>query len=155
MIEILCVASRLRSHYRVFDYLGKYITQGDHPMRFCEFALQPRPVLKISQQQQARQAEIQANTPPTPFSTNQQPTPAPASVKVYPQQWQHKWVQKHLAAQMARDAQTVQPTEVDIVKAQMRYADAQRKADKDYETTHGIADDELGWQDEHRWVKRN
>ena len=50
-------------------------------MRFYEFAPQPRPVLKISQQQQARQAAIQANTPPTSFPTNQQQTPAPASVK--------------------------------------------------------------------------
>lgn len=123
-------------------------------MRFDEFAPQPRPVLKISQQQQARQAEMQSDTPPTRFPTNQQPTPAPASVKVYPKQWQHEWVQKYLAAQMARAAQTVQPTEVDIIKAQMRYADAQRKADKDYETTQGKAGDELGWQDEHRWVKR-
>ncbi len=124
-------------------------------MRFYEFAPQPRPVLKISQQQQARQAEISSNTPPTPFPTNQQPTPAPASVKVYPKQWQHEWVQKYLAAQMARDEQTVQPTEIDIIKAQMRYADAQRKADQDYEATHRKADDELGWQDEHKWVKRD
>jgi hypothetical protein len=64
-------------------------------------------------------------------------------------------VQKYLAAQMARDTQTVKPTEVDIVKAQMRYADAQRNADQDYEATHGKADDELGWQDEHRWLKRD
>ena len=123
-------------------------------MRFYEFAPQPRPVLKISQQQQAKQAELQANTPPTPFPTNTQPTPAPQSVKVYPKKWQHEWVQKYLAAQMARDAQTVKPTEIDIVKAQMMQADAQRQADQDYESTHDTADDELGWQDEHRWVKR-
>ena len=123
-------------------------------MRFYEFAPQPRPILKISQQQQAKQAEIQANTPATPFPTNQQPTPAPQSVKVYPKQWQHQWVQKYLAAQMARDAQTVKPTEIDIVKAQMMQADAQRKANQDYEKSHGNQNDELGWQDEHRWVKR-
>jgi hypothetical protein len=124
-------------------------------MRFREFAQQLRPVLKISQQQQARQAEMQANTTHTPFPTNQQPTPAPASVKVYPKQWQHEWVQKYLAAQMTRDAQTVQPTEMDMIKAQMRFANAQRKADQDGDATHGKADDELGWQDEHRWVKRD
>ncbi len=124
-------------------------------MRFYEFAPQARPVLKISQQQQARRAEISSNTPSTPFPTNQQPTPATASVKVYPKQWQHEWVQKYLAAQMARDAQTVQPTEIDIVKAQMRYADAQRKADQDYESGEGGSEDELGWQDEHKWVRRD
>ena len=122
-------------------------------MRFYEFALQTRPVLRISQQQQARQAVSQNNTLPTPFPTDQQPTPAPASVKVYPKQWQHEWVQKYLAAQMARDAQTVQPTEIDIVKAQMRYADAQRKADKEYEQNQG-KDPESGWAGDHRWIKR-
>lgn len=101
-------------------------------MHFYEFAPQPRPVLKISQQQQARQATSQSNTPPTLFLSNQQPTPAPASVKVYPKKWQHEWVQKYLAAQMARDAQTVQPTEIDIIKAQWMQADAQRQADQVY-----------------------
>ena len=124
-------------------------------MIFYEFALQPRPVLKISQQQQARQAETQGITPPTPLPTNQQPTPAPTSVKVYPKQWQHKWVQKYLAAQMARDAQTMKPTGIDIIKAQMMQADAQRQADQAYEREHGEPDEELGWQDEHRRVKRD
>jgi hypothetical protein len=123
-------------------------------MRFREFAPQARPVLKISQQQKAKQAEIQTNTPLTPFPTNMKPTPAPQSVKVYPRQWKHQWVQKYLAAQMARDAQTVKPTEIDIVKAQMMQADAQRQADQDYESSYGTLDHELGWQDEHRWVKR-
>ena len=123
-------------------------------MRFREFAPQPRPVLKISQQQQARQTALQSNAPPTTFPTDQKPTPAPASVKVYPKQWQHEWVQKYLAARMARAAQTVEPTELDIVRAQMRYADTQRQADQNYEDSHGTADDELGWQDEHRWEKR-
>ena len=124
-------------------------------MRFREFAPQPSPVLKISQQQQARQAASQSNTPPTPFPTNQQPTPAPASVKVYPRQWQHAWVQKYLAAQMARDAQTVQPTEIDIIKAQWLQSDAQRQADQDYDNEHDEKDPELGWRGEHRWVKRD
>jgi hypothetical protein len=124
-------------------------------MRFHEFAPPAQPVLKISQQQQARQAAQQTNTPPTPFPTNQQPTPAPQSVKIYPEQWQHEWVQKYLAAKMARAAQTVEPTEIDIVKAQMMQADAQRQADQDYENANGTADEELGWQDEHRWVKRD
>ncbi len=124
-------------------------------MRFYEFTPQARPVLKISQLQQAKNAMNKANTPPTPLPTNKQSTPTPQSVKVYPQQWQHEWVQKYIAASIARDAQTVKPTEIDIIKAQMRYADAQRKADKDYENTHGTADDELGWQDEHKWVKRD
>lgn len=122
-------------------------------MRFYEFAPQPRPVLKISQQQQARQAQIQTNTQPTPFPTDQQPTPAYTSVKVYPKQWQHEWVQKYLAAQMSRDAQTVKPTEIDIVKAQWMQRDAQRQADQDYENRQGDSDEESGWEDEYRWVK--
>lgn len=123
-------------------------------MRLYEFAPQPCPVLKISQQQQANQAAHKVNTPPTPFPTNTQPTPAPQSVKVYPKQWQHQWVQKYLAAQMARDAQAVKPTEIDIVKAQMMHADAQRQADQAYEWENGRRDPELGWQGEHRWIKR-
>jgi hypothetical protein len=123
-------------------------------MRFREFAPQPRPVLQISQQQQARQTELQSNTPPTPFPTNQKPTPAPASVKVYPKQWQHEWVQKYLAARMARAAQTIKPTELDIIRAQMRFANAQRRADQAYADQNGEADPETGWQGEHRWVKR-
>jgi hypothetical protein len=124
-------------------------------MRFHEFAQQPRPILKISQQQQAKQAEIQSNTPPTTLPTNTDPTPAQQSVKVYPRQWQHEWVQKYLAARMARDAQTVEPTEIDMIKAQWIQADAQRKADQDYERENGDQDPELEWQDEHRWVKRD
>jgi hypothetical protein len=111
--------------------------------------------LKIIQQQQARQTEIQANTPHTPFRTNQQPTPAPASVKVYPEQWQREWVQKYLAALVARDAKTVQPTEIDIVKAQWMQRDAQRQADQDYEPSYCKADDELSWEGEHRWIERD
>ena len=124
-------------------------------MRFREFAPQPRPVLKISQQQQARQTELQSNTPPTPFPTDQKPTPASASVKVYPKQWQHEWVEKYLAARMARAAQTVKPTELDIIRAQMRFANAQRQADRAYAERHGDKDPETGWQGEHRWVKRD
>ena len=123
-------------------------------MRFYEFAPQAKPVLKISQQQQARQQQLQANTPPSPLPGNKPATPAHAPVKVYPKSWQHAWVQKYLAAKIARDTQTVKPTEIDIIKAQMVHADAQRKADQDYEKTHGTEDAELGWQDEHRWVKR-
>ena len=124
-------------------------------MRFHEFAPKPRPVLKISQQQQAKQAAQQANTPPTSFPTNQQPTPAPASVKVYPRQWQHEWVQKYLAAKMARAAQTIEPTEIDIIRAQMQYTNAQRRADQDYAERNAEEDPETGWQGEHRWVKRD
>ena len=123
-------------------------------MRFYEFAPTVRPVLKISQQQQANQAANQSNTPPTPFPANKQPTPTPASINVYPEEWQHKWVQKYLAAKIARNAQTVKPTELDMVRAQMRYADAKRKADQDYEKVNGKSDEESGWQGEHRWVRR-
>ena len=124
-------------------------------MRFREFAPPARPVLKISQQQQARQTELQSNTPPTPFPTDQKPTPAPPSVKVYPKQWQHEWVQKYLAARMARAAQTIKPTELDIIRAQMWFANAQRRADQAYAERNGEEDPETGWQGEHRWVKRD
>lgn len=123
-------------------------------MRFYEFAPTARPVLKISQQQQANQAVAQSNTPPTPLPTNKQLTPAPVSINVYPEEWQHEWVQKYLAAKIARNAQTVKPTELDMVKAQMMYADAKRKADQEYEEVNGMSDEESGWQGEHRWVKR-
>ena len=68
-------------------------------MRFYEFAPQPnRPVLKISQQAQ-KQTATRANTTPTPFPSNTAPTPtAPEPIKVYPQAWQHKWIQKQLAS---------------------------------------------------------
>ena len=56
---------------------------------------------------------------------------------------------------MAQDAQTVQPTELDIIKAMMRYADVQRQADRDYQQLTGELDAETGWQGEHRWVKRD
>jgi hypothetical protein len=123
-------------------------------MRFYEFATAARPVLKISQQQQANQATNQSNTSPTPFPANKQPTPVPASINVYPEEWQHKWVQKYLAAKIARNAQTVKPTELDMVRAQMRYADTKRKADQEYEEVNGKSDEESGWQGEHRWVRR-
>ncbi len=124
-------------------------------MRFYEFAPQAKPVLKISQQQQARQHQLQANTPPTPQPGNKPATPAPAPVKVYPKSWQHAWVQKYLAAKIARSAQTIYPNDEDIAKAYMIYADAQRKADRDYEAVHGQKDPEDGWGDDHRWVKRD
>jgi hypothetical protein len=123
-------------------------------MRFYEFATAVRPVLKISQQQQANQAANQSNTLPTPFPANKQPTPTPASINVYPEEWQHKWVQKYLAAKIARNAQTVKPTELDMVKAQMMYADAKHKADQEYAEVNGNSDEESGWQGEHRWRKR-
>ena len=123
-------------------------------MRFYEFATAVRPVLKISQQQQANQAANQSNTLPTPVPANKQPTPTPASINVYPEERQHKWVQKYLAAKIARNAQTVKPTELDMVRAQMMYVDAKRKSDQEYEEANGKSDEESGWQGEHRWVKR-
>jgi hypothetical protein len=124
-------------------------------MRFYEFVSPARPVLKISQQQKAKQKELDSNTPPTPWPTNKPPTPGPETVKVYPKQWQRQWLQKYLAAQMARNAQTIKPTEMDIVRAQMIYADAQRQADRNYEKSLGNADQEEGRQNERRWVKRD
>ena len=94
-------------------------------MRFYEFAPAAKPVLKISQPQ--------ANTAPTPWPTNTPATPvAPEPVRVHAQAWQHDWMERYLAARMAKDAQTVKPTELDIVRAYMRFADARRRADQSY-----------------------
>lgn len=150
-------------------------------MRFYEFATVARPVLKISQQQLAQQRMIQSgvatdtglpsdslSSAPTSSvsaqasanhaSANQAPQPpAPPkpTVKVYPRAWQHQWIQKYLAANMARDAQTVKPTEMDIIKAQMRFADVQRQADRDYQQRTGLPPPDQGFEGEHKWVKRD
>ncbi len=127
-------------------------------MRFLEFAPAATPILKISQQQlqqkrliqqQQQSAAAQIPTPTVPTS------PPKRTVKVYPKAWQHAWVQKYLAAQIGRDAQTVEPTEIDIIKAFMRYADVQRQADQNYQRVTGLSDEEIGWRGEHRWVKRD
>ncbi len=95
-------------------------------MRFYEFAPAAKPVLKISQPQ--------SNTAPMPWPSNTPATPvAPEPVKVHAQAWQHDWIERYLASQMAKDAQTVKPTELDIVRAYMRFADARRRADQKYE----------------------
>ena len=127
-------------------------------MRFFEFAPAATPILKISQQQLQQQRLIQQSpqsaAPAIPTSTVPA-SPSKPTVKVYPKAWQHAWVQKYLAAQMGRDAQTVEPTELDIIKAMMRYANVQRQADRDYQQLTGEPDAETGWQGEHRWVKRD
>ena len=117
-------------------------------MRFYEFAPQPnRPVLKISQQPQAATSP---NTTPTPFPRNTPPTAtAPESIKVYPRAWQHERIQNKLAANIAKSAQTVAPTEDDIVIANMRYADAQRAADEAYAQTNNVE------RVNRRWKKRD
>ena len=122
-------------------------------MRFYEFA-PANPTLTISQQQQARQAGLQSTTPPSPWPQNTQPTLAPRSVKVYPKQWQHQWVQKYLAARIARNTQTVRPSKEDLIRAYMLYGEARRKANQDYEETRG-KDKESGWGDDHRWSRRD
>jgi hypothetical protein len=105
-------------------------------MRYHEFATPARPVLKISQGAQARAS---ANTPATPLPTNTPPTVvAPEPVRVYPRQWQRAWLQKYLAAQMAKSAQTVKPTADDIAIASVRYGEAQRQADAEYERRTGV-----------------
>lgn len=122
-------------------------------MRFYEFST-AQPVLKISQQQQARKAGLQSTTPATPWPQNAQPTPAPRSVKVSPDQWQHEWVQKYLAAKIAQNAQTVRPSKEDLIRAYMLYGQARHKANQDYEKIHGKGE-ESGWGDDHRWTRRD
>jgi hypothetical protein len=113
-------------------------------MRYYEFATPARPILKISQA-----AQPAANRPATPLPTNKPPTPAPAPVRVYPRAWQREWLQRYLAAQMAQNAQTIKPTADDIAIASMRYGQAQRAVDADYEQKTGKA------AVERRWVKRD
>ena len=87
-------------------------------MRFYEFATPVRPVLKISQQ---AQATASANTPATPLTQNTPPTaPAAEHIRVYPRQWQRAWLQKYLAAEMARSALTIKPTADDIAIASVQ-----------------------------------
>ena len=106
-------------------------------MRFHEFATPARPVLKISQQ---AQASASANTPATPLPSNTPPTAVPAEpIRVYPRQWQRAWLQKYLAAQMARSAQTIKPTADDMALAFFRYGEAQSRADQAYERRTGVA----------------
>jgi hypothetical protein len=107
-------------------------------MRFYEFVTPARPVLKISQQ---------ANTPATPLPTNTPPTAtAPEPIRVYPRQWQRAWLQKYLAAEMARSAQTIKPTDDDIAIAMLRYGEAQRQADAEYERRTGIPANPRRWE---------
>lgn len=107
-------------------------------MRFYEFATPARPVLKISQQ---------ANTPATPLPKNTPPTAAaPESIRVYPRQWQRAWLQKYLAAQMARSAQTIKPTADDMVLAFFRYGETQSQADAEYERRTGIQANPRRWE---------
>ncbi len=114
-------------------------------MRYFEFANPAKPILKISQQKQ-----VLTNTPATPPPTNTPPTPAPTEpIKVYPRAWQRDWLQQRLAAQMARDAQTITPTGDDIAIASIRYGEAQRAADAEYQRRTGKT------ADERRWVKRD
>ena len=102
-------------------------------MRFYEFAPQPnRPVLKISQQ-------AQPSATPTPFPSNAASTPHTTEpIKVYPRAWQRERIQNKLAADIAKSAQTVKPTEDDIIITNMKYAEAQRASDEAYAQTHNV-----------------
>ena len=115
-------------------------------MRYYEFATPARPILKISQPAQA----AAANTPAKPLPKNTAPTATPAEpIRVYPRAWQREWLQRYLAAQMAQSAQTIKPTADDIAIASIRYGQAQRAADADYEQKTGKT------AVERRWVKRD
>ena len=124
--------------------------QGEQNMRFYEFAPQPNsPVLKISQQAQP-QAAISLNTTPTAFPSNTASTPQTTEpIRAYPRAYQHERIQNKLAADIAKSAQTVKPTEDDIVIANMKYAEAQRAADEAYSRTHNVE------RVNRRWKKRD
>jgi hypothetical protein len=119
-------------------------------MRFYEFAPQPnRPILKISQQAQS-QAAASANTIPTSFPCNTASTSQTTEpIRFYPRAYQHERIQNKLAADIAKSAETVKPTEDDIVIANMRYAQAQRAADEAYARTHKVE------RVNRRWKKRD
>ena len=113
-------------------------------MRFYEFAPQPnRPVLNISQQ-------AQPSATPTAFPSNTAQTPQTTEpIRAYPRAFQHKLIQNKLVADIAKSAQTVKPSEDDIVIANMKYAEAQRAADDAYERTHNTE------RVNRRWKKRD
>ena len=115
-------------------------------MRYYEFATPARPILKISQ----KALTAGANTAATPLPQNTPPTATPAEpIKVYPRAWQREWLQRYLAAKIARSAQTIKPTADDIAIAYFKYGQAQSAADDDYEQKTGKA------AGERRWVKRD
>ena len=117
-------------------------------MRFYEFSPQPnRPVLKISQQAQP-QAATSPNTTPTPSQLNTA-SQTTEPIRAYPRAYQHERIQNKLTADIAKSAQTVKPSEDDIVIANMRYARAQRAADDAYARTHNIE------RVNRRWKKRD
>ena len=63
-----------------------------------------------------------------------------------PKQWQRAWLQKYLAAQMARSAQTIKPTADDIAIAMLRYGEAQSEADAEYERRTGVSANPRRWE---------
>ena len=84
-------------------------------MRFVEFA----PVRYI----QAPAVTTATAEPVTSFR----------SIPVMPDAVKHQRWQQQKAADIARAANQVQPTELDMIKAQWIYADQQRQANQDYE----------------------
>jgi hypothetical protein len=113
--------------------------QGEQTMRFYEFAPQPnRPVLKISQQAQPQTATSAYTTPPAFPSNTASTSQTTEPIRAYPRAYQHERIQNKLATDIAKSAQTVAPTEDDIVIANIRYAEAQRAADDAYERTHNV-----------------
>lgn len=91
----------------------------------------------------------------TPAVSN---TPAASTVSfqkipVVPDAVKHQRWQQMKAAEFARSANQIQPTETDMLKAQWIYADQQQKANQEYEqqrrrlgkkATNSLADAKLG-----------
>jgi hypothetical protein len=91
----------------------------------------------------------------TPAVTNAPAEPVISfqNIPVVPDAVKHQRWQQMKAAEFARSANQVQPTEIDMVKAQWIYADQQRQANQDYEqqsrrlrrdATSSIVDAKLG-----------
>jgi hypothetical protein len=72
---------------------------------------------------------------PTPAVTNAPVAPVTSyqQIPVVPDAVKHQRWQQMKAAELARSASQIQPTEIDLAKAEMMYADQQRQVNKDYE----------------------
>ncbi len=84
-------------------------------MRFREFA----PIRYL-------QTPVVSNAPAEPITSVR-------NIPVIPDEIKHRRWQQLKAAEIARSANQIQPTEIDMVKAQMMYADKQREAKKELE----------------------
>lgn len=70
---------------------------------------------------------------PTVSNAPAEPVTSVRNIPVLPDVVKHQRWQQLKAAEIARNANQVQPTELDLVKAQMMYADKQREVNNELE----------------------